>query len=139
MATMCVCSCLVTYRKNQFLYPYKVAQWYVCDILPSPTHKWSQAKGPSIKYVSIFFYFFDPPIHYVSIDIVLNVNKNWHFLYPTTQSFWWRSIWMVPKGEKFFERPLIVTILDLSHLKFVIDIEVIHLNSFYYFLVLSTL
>ena len=132
MTTMCVCSCLVTYRKNQFLYPYKVAQWYVCDILPSPTHKWSQAKGPSIKYVSIFFFTFWTHLSTTYVSI-------WHFLNPTRQSFWWRNIWMVPKGEKFFERPLIVTILDLSHLKFVIVIEVLHLNSFYYFLVLSTL
>ena len=36
-----------------------------------------------------------PPLHYGSINTVLNISKNCHFLHPPTQSFCWRSIGMV--------------------------------------------
>ena len=36
------------------------------------------------------------PLHYVSIDTVLNISKNGHFLDPPTQSKCWRNTLMVP-------------------------------------------
>ena len=35
-------------------------------------------------------------VHYVSINTLLNVSKNGHFLTPPTQSFSWRNIGMIP-------------------------------------------
>ena len=40
--------------------------------------------------------FSDPPTQYVSINTVMNINKNCIFLNPLTQSFRWRNIGMVP-------------------------------------------
>ena len=42
------------------------------------------------------------PLHYVSINTVLNISKNDHFLNPPTQSKCWRNIWMAPQvGFRF--------------------------------------
>ena len=55
--------------------------------------------GPSLYYVIIFWTFSDPPTHYGSINTVLNISKNCHFLHPPrhppTQSFCIHNIGMV--------------------------------------------
>ena len=47
--------------------------------------------------MSAFFWTFSDYIHYMSINTVLNVSINCHFLNSTTQSFSWRYIGMVSK------------------------------------------
>ena len=54
-------------------------------------------KGPSLYYVSIFWTFLDPTTHLISINTVLNVSTNGHFIDPPTQSFCSRNIGMAPK------------------------------------------
>ena len=56
-----------------------------------------------------FWTFSDPPTYYVSINTVLNVSKNGHFLTPPTQSFCWRNIGMDPSVPS-----ISLEVLDLS-------------------------
>ena len=64
----------------------------VDDILSS----WS--RGPSLYYFSKI-YFFRPTNPLISMDTVLNVSKNSHFLNSPTQLFCWCNIGMVPNDK----------------------------------------
>ena len=92
--------------------------------------------GPSLHYFSIFWIFFDPPIHYITI-----IKWVWH-----TQSFCWRYIGMVPintriSAKTFFrgskDQSPWVKVLDFSWLlvlkpknsKFVLNFKVMKSNS----------
>ena len=64
-----------------------------------------ESKKPSFNWICTFVWshpyitsasFWTSPTHLISINTVLNVSKNGHFLDPSTQSFWWRNIGMAP-------------------------------------------
>ena len=84
--------------KNPTVYCSKsVTCFQSCSHLPAHRATCLQQKllrGHPYITSAYFGPFWNPPTHLISINAVLNVSKNGHFLDPPTQSLCWRNIGM---------------------------------------------